>query len=491
MKLRFRLIVSAGVLLSGLCAAEVYLQPERGTARAQAAAPAGSQLVQAVEVYIEPRFDSLPADAYQMKQPPKLSAADLARIERALQKSHGPMPPLPVEPGIDASRIQPNSPATDALMPDAGGPKPASGPPPAPVSGTAALEPPGPQAAGDFRFFRVTDVTPATAGSTSFVDEPSVSQVGQTVFYTGNWFGALSTDGGRTFTFVNPFTGPFPPVNAGFCCDQSVVADPSRNVIFWEQQYINDGNTATQRINVDRNADGTWDCDYDFTPQNLGLPAGRQFDFPDLVVGANSLYHSSNIFNQTSPFATEAMISRYPLNEMSNCQGFGYQAIVRNDNFSLRATHGTGSTVYIGSHNSTSQIRIFNWTEGSGTYFFDDRNINAWSAGVGVCPGPDGKDWCGFADSRIQGAYLANGVIGFMWNASQGGGFAYPQVQVAQFRESDRAFLSQAQIWNPSYAWQYPSVGVNGRGHLGGTIAVGGGSIRAATRGSPTTPTAA
>jgi hypothetical protein len=45
----------------------------------------------------------------------------------------------------------------------------------------------------------------ADNNAASNVGEPSVASNGDVVFYTGNWYAALSTDGGSTFQFIDPF----------------------------------------------------------------------------------------------------------------------------------------------------------------------------------------------------------------------------------------------------------------------------------------------
>jgi hypothetical protein len=47
---------------------------------------------------------------------------------------------------------------------------------------------------------------------------------------------------------------------------------------------------------------------------------------------------------------------------------------------------------------------------------------------------------------------------------------------VARFNESTRALVNQPIIWNSSFAWQYPAIGVDGRGAIAGTVFYGGGS---------------
>jgi len=152
--------------------------------------------------------------------------------------------------------------------------------------------------------------------------------------------------------------------------------------------------------------------------------------------------------------------------------------------------------MYWGSHNDNTQIRIYRWAENSNNIAWDDVNHAAYNVPT-ACTGsntpncgampcgqmcatsPDGNNFAAFADSRILGAWVAGGVIGFMWNAAQGGGFSFPHVWVVRFNENDRTLLSQGgegQVFNNSYAFLYPSVQVNDRGHLGGTMAWGGGT---------------
>src|SRR5687768_13468149 len=62
----------------------------------------------------------------------------------------------------------------------------------------------------------------ATMDTASHVCEPSAAKNGDVIFYTGNWFAAVSVNGGSTFKFINPFsTFPNPP-GMSFCCDQVV-----------------------------------------------------------------------------------------------------------------------------------------------------------------------------------------------------------------------------------------------------------------------------
>jgi hypothetical protein len=49
---------------------------------------------------------------------------------------------------------------------------------------------------------------------------------------------------GKTFSYINPYTGPFAaPAGERFCCDQVTVYDPRRHAIFYLQQYYGSNTT--------------------------------------------------------------------------------------------------------------------------------------------------------------------------------------------------------------------------------------------------------
>src|SRR5439155_17156728 len=69
------------------------------------------------------------------------------------------------------------------------------------------------------------------------VAEPSGgANGGGVVFMTANQFAAYSTDGGATFTQLDPTT-IFPEDDGGFCCDQIVQYVPSIDRFIWLLQY--------------------------------------------------------------------------------------------------------------------------------------------------------------------------------------------------------------------------------------------------------------
>ncbi len=352
------------------------------------------------------------------------------------------------------------------------------------VGGTGAQ----PNAPNDFKYQLVHDFTASEVATSqrSSTNEPSVANIGNTVFYTGNWYAARSTDGGQTFSYVNPYTN-FPSVNNGFCCDQVVDYVPNQDMVIWGLQYNRDANTGTLRIaravGASDVANNVWTY-YDFTPQDFGFANGNWMDFPNITLGATNVYFTSNVFSTTCPGGncpfTGSVVWRIPRTQLAAGGGITFDYLTQTNVGSLRATEGAGTTMYWGSWLNTSTLRIFHWDDGSGTIFWDDVSPNAFTfmtRGSGVAGTTDGTNWAAFGDSRILGAWVANGIIGFMWGARQDGTFPYPYTIIARFNQTTRALVTQNQVWNAGYAWLFPTASVNSAQNLAGLLVAGGGTL--------------
>lgn len=419
------------------------------------------------------------ATANLSEEPPELTEEQLQRLEEALALSQQPGPTLQVDP------------ATSDLVPQPDMPETMSGSAMSlfDISDTAA-----PQAPGDYVFFRNVDIrdTANLAGNVSSINEPSADARDDAIFMTGNFYAAFSTDRGQFWQFVDPAT-TFPANDGGFCCDQVVIYDQSRDLMFWLLQYWNDGTDNRQRLAVIHGSDlqagmtGTNWYYYDFFPDSVGLPdSDRWFDYPKMALSDDFLYINTNVFEVTQNCGTptnpkhcwtDSAAWRIPLDELNVGGTINYQFFTRSDTPSLMPVDGTTATMYWGTHNSLSEVRIYRWAENSGTVFWDDVGIALWSSGPQTCLTPDGFNPCNSSDGRMLAGWLANGNIGFMWNAGQDDNFPFPYVNAARFDESTRSLVDQPLIWNPEHAWLYPSVAVNGRGHIAGSVFVAGGDF--------------
>ena len=165
----------------------------------------------------------------------------------------------------------------------------------------------------------------ATSPLTSSICEPTAAASGNNIFVTGNWFATRSTTGGANFAFVDPFTA-FPSAAGGFCCDQIVLYDPSRDIWIWILQYIRSGGSNIFRVAISRGGSfGSWYY-WDFSPRALN-PAWTDmwFDYPDAAISANHLYITFNAFNSAGRFQ-RAFVFKLPLDTLRN--GLGLSVVV-------------------------------------------------------------------------------------------------------------------------------------------------------------------
>jgi hypothetical protein len=176
--------------------------------------------------------------------------------------------------------------------------------------------------AADDELTLVTNTELKKAGeqrTASNVGEPSVAINSNVVFFTGNWYAAVSSDTGQTFKFIDPakaFKDPKP--NSEFCCDQVVHYISKIDTFVWLLQYGPDSGDNIQRLAFAKTADvvaGKWTL-FDITTNSLGV-AGAFLDFPDLSLSANNLYVTTNIFGPGNNDVGSAVI-RIPFSSIAS-----------------------------------------------------------------------------------------------------------------------------------------------------------------------------
>jgi hypothetical protein len=402
-------------------------------------------------------------------RPAALTAAQLGIQRRAAQ--------MPV---LTPQRVQ-GTPAAHHSVPAA---------PAMAAAGRAAARATG-HAPTDFNYFRAQNVAPGNFNSGT--NEPSTSNDGNDVLYTGNWYAAESTDSGHSFTYINPYTlGPAPTLpNGGFCCDQATIHAAANGITAWALLYCpttcgsSPSGDNIIRLAVARNqsnlAAGIFDY-YDFSAQSFGFANGDWLDYPHLGANANYLSLSMNVFNGGS-FVDSIMV-KFDLSPFLS-GAWSANWVYANQDFTWTPTdNSTDSWTYWAAtaYGNGGFVRVYNWPPSTD---FHHVSWNDFSVGFnsetqnGSCPAPDHNNWCAFDDSRVKtGGEVGVSTAYFMWDAAQGGGFAYPYVEYASFNVSSgpATSISASQIWNPNYAWAYPGMGVNGRGALGVSLQVGGGT---------------
>ncbi|MCM3900782.1 MAG: hypothetical protein ND866_03685 [Pyrinomonadaceae bacterium] len=319
----------------------------------------------------------------------------------------------------------------------------------------------------------------ATADTASHVCEPSAAINGNVVFYTGNWFAAVSTNGGTTFKFVDPFT-TFPnPPGMSFCCDQVVHYVKSIDTFFWLLQYSRDSTGKNvQRIafaTTARVKTGTWRF-FDITPASLGLSSGIWLDFPDLATGTNMLYMTTNAFTTAGSWRASAVV-RIRLSSFTSGTLSATRS-VSTTHPSLRVAQNCETIAFFVAHNSTSSLRVFKWPEASAAPTSSNVTVASWSSSAYSSITPDGRNWLLRADGRHTGATLAGNELWFAWGSAKGGANARPNpfIQIARINATTMSLIQNINLWDPNSALCYAALGTNANKEVGASYTIGGGT---------------
>jgi len=390
------------------------------------------------------------------------------------------LPPYP-------SQVLDQNPKTFMRVPP-GGPglpepnTPAHTPQPAPTAGPAT---------GQFRFFYNQVVDAAGASIAQTTCEPSTAIHGDTAFYTGNFFGALSRDSGKTWSYLNPYTR-FPARDGGFCCDQRTLTIPhigsgvDQGMTVWLLEYRYSATTQMGSLRLARAKgrnglrNNSW-IYYDLTPPTFGQ-TDKFLDYSDIAY-SDGYFYGSCIIGTPPNSAAGLLLYRFPLQQMWDGVSIPivYYTTTQLGGFgSYRFAQGGSSTMYWAAHQNTSTLRVYEWTDAASAASIASRTVTTWSGTPTPAPGPDGRDWTSFGytvNTVLTGANTGS-ELSFWWTSGSTGA-SRPQtfVRVARFTASNaRTLVGQFDLWNPSFAYHFPSASANAFGHVGGTFAYGGGT---------------
>jgi hypothetical protein len=346
--------------------------------------------------------------------------------------------------------------------------------------------------AGQFRTFYNEIALPAGATASPTTCEPTCAIHGDTAFYTGNWFAGLSADSGKTWTRLNPATR-FPARDSGFCCDQRALVVPNvgsgvdQGMTLWLLEYGYSATTQMGSLRLARakgraglHAD-EWHY-WDLTPALFGL-SQRFLDYSDISYSNGYFFGSCLIGDPVQNVATGLLVYRIPLTDLWNGGNIliGYRTSTTLGGYgSYRFAQGSTDAMHFAAHTSVTTLRVFRWLDSEGSPSFVDRVVSPWNPLPTPAPGPDGRDWTGFAyttNTVLAGAKAGN-ELSFWWTSGSTGP-TRPQtfVRAARFSaDNARNLIGQFDMWHPTLAFHFPSAAGNALGHVGGTFAYGGGT---------------
>jgi len=311
----------------------------------------------------------------------------------------------------------------------------------------------------------------------SSVGEPSVAVNAKVVFYTGNWYAAVSADGGTTFKFIDPNTQfPDPSPNSKFCCDQVVHYIKKIDTWVWLLQYGPDSGDNIQRLAFAKTSDvvqGKWRL-FDITTHSLKAD-GAFLDFPDLSVGANSLYVTTNVFGPGDQVGSAVI--RIPFSGIQSGSPKA-RSFVSMELQSFRVAQNCGTTAFFAAHHNTSTMSVFSWDEAKDQPVQKLVGVARWLGGNGyLSTTPDGRRWLDRADPRITGATLTNNQLWFAWGVDRNSNHRPgPFVQIARISVPDLTLLENINIFDPDSAICYAALSTNANNEVGVSYMIGGGS---------------
>jgi hypothetical protein len=316
--------------------------------------------------------------------------------------------------------------------------------------------------------------------------EPSGASGGGVIFVTANWTAAYSTNGGSSFTQLDPTT-IFPNDAIGFCCDQIVQYVPGIDRFVWLLQGSNLSGyrLATASPQQIINSNGTAWTYWNMPTSVFGSCSG--FDYPDMSVGNNQIYMSWDAGFGVCSGGFQVVRTSH-----AGIQAGGTITVEFTDPANGTMAWGshlmqnTLDEIFWAGHNNNSSMRVFSAQESSNQYFWRDVGISSWANDSPTSTTPDNQNWLAYLfDSAVQ-RFPGNGVIGgtrvgnqlwFAWSAGTNSNFPEAHIEMVRLdRSNNFAKQEQVQIWNPDYAFAYPALATNFcTGEVGLSFEFGGG----------------
>ena len=367
-------------------------------------------------------------------------------------------------------------------------------------------------APNDFTVFQkslINSTCPQCGQST--VNEPSVANSGRTVIETSNWNIAYSLNGGVPpvkWANQNPYA-----LSNGYCCDGQIVYNPDRDIfIMLLTDYAGEGvSTNGVTLSVARGTAPTSWCTYKFTGGNFGEGPTDTLDFGKIALSNNNLFFTWNDYPPNAGFAHSGL-ARFPLDPLSNCAGFNYNFLTRNQEFTFALAQQPSahdqfywvSNWFLDGTTNGNNLRIFWWPDNSGSFFWVTRGINPYTFGTVACGSPN---WCSRLDPRYESVVITPGEYRAQANSAFAGddilevaatagpssfSNGHNYVVYNYFKLHSLAYIGNDQTYNTSQTFAYPGCAVNDKGYVGCALAQGanapGGLIILQDNVNPTQP---
>ena len=237
---------------------------------------------------------------------------------------------------------------------------------------------------------------------------------GNVVMYTTNNADGISTDGGYTFTYLDPATafGAASSPAGGLCCDQVVTYVPQVKRFVWILQYWvpgEPGNATARGVNLIRVATATlhdfvatrgtrWRL-YDFVPQDFGLVRYRRgqilLDRTHIAFTRNDVYLTVDDFRSPTDFRGTVL---WRINVHSLGKGsIGYQYLeLPSASGQVRPAQDAGrndTVQYLAGAATTSRLNIYKWSDRANPITEYDMDVASIATQNTASNDPSGANW--------------------------------------------------------------------------------------------------
>jgi hypothetical protein len=302
---------------------------------------------------------------------------------------------------------------------------------------------------------------------------------GSVVLFTGNTYLGASKNSGASFVDLDSTT--FLLKLPGRAVDQVMIFVPHIKTFAWMMQHgqsagTNDGNVRLAIASADKLATSfttAWTV-FDFTSSDFGFP-GVATDRQDLSFTEKYLYLTTNLVGQGR------IVIRIPLSELLKGTATPQYTKPLDGLFQFSdLSQQNGVDTYMVGIVNGSTLRVFSCTDGNNSYQTKDLPVGSFpTAGDLVSKDPNGIDWLTRGVANVSAVLSHGDDLWIAWDAaasSPGDSPFYPKahIRIARAQVSTWKVVSEAQVWNPDYAFAYGTLAIDGGGNVGYGVGVGG-----------------
>jgi hypothetical protein len=276
--------------------------------------------------------------------------------------------------------------------------------------------------------------------------EQSVAKGGKAVLYTTNRGDAISTDGGYSFSYLDP-AKIFPAAAGGFCCDQVVTYLPRQRRFVWVLQYWSGKGgaydkyapnailVATARLADVLASNGTSWSFYTFTPDDFGFSLGGRpvfkrywpnLDRPHVAFTGSNLYLTASAFGGASHESFRGTaLWRIGLSQLGK-GSIGYQWIHLGPEFAkvrpAQSASPRARTQYFAGAATTSRLDVLEWGDQSNPAYVHEVDVPSIATEDTASRSNSGANWMerwGKSAGQVEtGAQVGNTLV-FGWMAGR------------------------------------------------------------------------